>query len=417
VLATLLLRFYRAVPLSIKRLEATRDGIHLSVSNEGLSGLSSIKQFGQLENVLDKLYEASDEVNCVRNVAFATNSAMILRQSLLSTTFYACYGIVALTYRYSLAPAQVLVAYGIASTIAFYFQQILTVSNESQRGFNAVERLDFYATSLPDEGALRVPGFNVSETWPQRGHIAIQQVSMRYREGLPLVIEDMTLDIPGGSKIGIVGRTGAGKSSIMEMLLRTVPLANGSILIDDVDISKIGVHDLRESIAVITQKPTLFYGAVRSNLDPSSSHSDDTLLRALRQARLIDETNTNRRPLSLSSKVEAQGLNFSVGDRQLLSLARALVRGARIIVADESTASVDKRTDSQIQQAMREGFADCTVLTIAHRIHTILLCDKVCVMDSGRCLEFASPKELFLRENSLFRALCDRSGVSRSSFD
>jgi ATP-binding cassette subfamily C (CFTR/MRP) protein 1 len=244
------------------------------------------------------------------------------------------------------------------------------------------------------------------------------------------------MHIGGGERIGIVGRTGAGKSSIMSTLFRLVELSGGHITIDGVDISTIGLHDLRSRLAIIPQDPTLFRGTVRSNLDPFGEHDDLALWSALRQADLVptDEAQAPSSPtapsptagsgtelvvpaareqsrIHLDSVVEEDGLNFSLGQRQLMALARALVRGSQIIVCDEATSSVDMETDDKIQATMAKGFRGKTLLCIAHRLRTIIGYDRICVMDKGRIAEMASPLELWKIEGGIFRGMCDRSGI------
>ena len=203
----------------------------------------------------------------------------------------------------------------------------------------------------------------------------MRDLDMRYRDGLPLVLQGFNMHVRGGERIGIVGRTGAGKSSIMNALFRIVELSAGTIEIDGVDISSIGTHDLRSKLAIIPQDPTLFRGTVRSNLDPFNRHSDLELWVALRQANLVTDdeisaadggTGTGR--VTLDGVVDEEGRNFSQGQRQLMALARALVRGSRIIACDEATSSVDIETDRKIQRAIVQGSEGRTLLCIAHRL-------------------------------------------------
>jgi ABC-type multidrug transport system fused ATPase/permease subunit len=252
---------------------------------------------------------------------------------------------------------------------------------------------------------------------------------MCYRKGLPLVLQGLSMHIKGGERIGIVGRTGAGKSSIMSTLFRLVEISGGHITIDGIDISTIGLHDLRTKLAIIPQDPTLFRGTVRSNLDPFNEHTDLELWSALRQADLVADdqgpgataaANSSSEAVSpvrdpsrihLDSIVEEDGLNFSLGQRQLMALARALVRGSQIIVCDEATSSVDMETDDKIQATIATGFRGKTLLCIAHRLRTIIGYDRICVMDKGRIAEMDTPLELWKKEDGIFRGMCDRSGI------
>jgi ABC-type multidrug transport system fused ATPase/permease subunit len=224
------------------------------------------------------------------------------------------------------------------------------------------------------------------------------------------------MHVGGGERIGIVGRTGAGKSSIMSTLFRLVEISGGSITIDGVNISTIGLFDLRSRLAIIPQDPTLFHGTVRSNLDPFNEHTDLELWSALRQADLVpadaamDDRRTDPSRIHLDSIVEEDGLNFSLGQRQLMALARALVRGSQIIVCDEATSSVDMETDDKIQNTMATGFKGKTLLCIAHRLRTIIGYDRICVMDAGQIAEMDTPLALW-QQGGIFRSMCDRSGI------
>jgi len=270
---------------------------------------------------------------------------------------------------------------------------------------------------VPSEAELHKGAIRPS--WPEHGEITMRNVEMRYRDGLPLVLKGFSIHINGGERIGIVGRTGAGKSSIMSGLFRLVELSAGSIEIDGVDISKIGLHDLRSKLAIIPQDPTLFRGTVRSNLDPFGNHTDEELWGALRQANLVEDVPADGAAASgritLDGVVEEEGMNFSSGQRQLMALARALVRGSRIIVCDEATSSVDIETDTKIQEAIAKGFKGRTLLCIAHRLRTIVKYDRVCVMDAGKIAEIGTPLALF-DTGGIFRGMCDRSKIRREDF-
>lgn len=242
---------------------------------------------------------------------------------------------------------------------------------------------------------------------------------MAYRPNLPLVLRGLTMHIKGGERIGVVGRTGAGKSSIMATLFRLVELSGGSITIDNIDIATIGLHDLRSRLAIIPQDPTLFKGTIRSNLDPFNEHTDLELWSALRQSDLIsadavlDDPSPGR--IHLDGVVEDEGLNFSLGQRQLMALARALVRGSQIIVCDEATSSVDMETDEKIQNTIREGFKGKTLLCIAHRLKTIINYDRICVMDQGQIAELDTPIALY-EKGGIFRGMCERGGIRKEDF-
>ena len=209
----------------------------------------------------------------------------------------------------------------------------------------------------------------------------------------------ITKIINAGEKIGIVGRTGAGKSSLVTAILRLVEIDNGTVYIDGIDVSKIGLNTLRSKVAVIPQDPVLFSGTVRSNIDPFMKYSDDQVWDVLNRCCLRDTFST------LEDKIEESGGNLSVGQRQLVCISRALLSRCCIIIMDEATASVDVETDAVIQRAIRSDFDHATVLTIAHRLNTIMDSDKVLVMDDGKVGEYDTPTELLQKSGGLFASL------------
>lgn len=307
---------------------------------------------------------------------------------------------------------------------------------------------------------------NGSSTWPNEGKIEFRNISMRYASSADSVLKKISFLIPSKSKMGIVGRTGAGKSSIVAALFRICEPYEGELLIDSINILQLPLHQLRNAIAIVPQDPTLFRGSVRFNLDPFNQYSDDEIFNALRRVHMLDHiynmeddpnyySNSDRNSRSYSSEnddvdgiaddssshdsssrgshrsdnsdkqyitvtildsilerkqVAEKGANFSVGQRQLLCLARAILRKASILVLDECTASVDHETDNLIQETIRNDMKDCTVLCIAHRLHTIAYYDHVIVMDQGKVAECAEPFVLINQMDSIFRQMCLTSG-------
>jgi len=292
---------------------------------------------------------------------------------------------------------------------------------EVENYLNSVERVVHYSRSdlMQQEAPHEIPENKPAPAWPEKGAIEFKDLSMRYRPGLPNVLHGISMSIRGGEKIGIVGRTGAGKSSITLALLRIVEYA-GSITIDGVDISKIGLRDLRTKIAIIPQDPTIFSGSVRTALDPFSLYDDARLWDALRRSFLVEDKHTNGSAessagrITLDTMIESESLNLSVGERSLLSLARALVRDTKVVILDEATASVDLETDKKIQQTIQTEFKDRTLICIAHRLRTILNYDRILVLDSGNIAEFDTPLALFRKDDGIFRGLCENSSVTET---
>uniref|UniRef100_A0A674DV02 ATP binding cassette subfamily C member 12 n=1 Tax=Salmo trutta TaxID=8032 RepID=A0A674DV02_SALTR len=277
-------------------------------------------------------------------------------------------------------------------------QYVVRLSTELEAKFLSVERLQEYI-----EAPRRVKDALIPEGWPHKGAISFKDYTMRYRANTPIVLDGLQLNIQPREKLGIVGRTGSGKSSLGVALFRLVEPAAGTIIIDGVDTSAIGLEDLRSKLSVIPQDPVLFIGTVRYNLDPFNSYSDEDIWSALEKTYM--KHTISSLPEKLQSEVVENGENFSVGERQLMCMARALLRNSKIILLDEATASIDSETDSLIQHTIRDVFQDCTMLTIAHRINTVLESDRILVMDAGKAVEFDSPEVLMQRPDSQFAAL------------
>ncbi len=294
---------------------------------------------------------------------------------------------------------------------------------------NSIERLLEYGNDLDQEAPHEIPETKPPADWPSEGRIEFKDVVMRYRPELPAALKNFTMSVGRAEKIGICGRTGAGKSTILTTLFRLVELSEGSILVDGVDISKIGLTDLRQALSIIPQEPLLFSGTIRSNLDPFSLHPDAVLWDAMRRAHLVDTAALTEKAVdaeksgsgthtpvtgrfTLDTVLEDEGNNLSVGERSLVSLARAIVRNSRISVLDEATAAVDLETDQKIQETIRREFKDKTLLCIAHRLRTILGWDRILVMSQGEIAEFDTPRNLFLREEGIFRQMCVKSNIS-----
>ncbi|KAK3884295.1 hypothetical protein Pcinc_011423 [Petrolisthes cinctipes] len=276
----------------------------------------------------------------------------------------------------------------------------------------SVERIIEYAFEVESEAALETPYCTkplLLNNWPSKGGIELMGVTLIYRPDLPPVLHGITASIKPAHKIGIVGRTGAGKSSLMCALLRLCELDSGKILVDGVDISTLALHTLRSNLSVIPQDPVLFQGTLRYNLDPFGEYTDLAVWEALEQAHLRDVISCQDN--GLMSKVEAAGKNFSVGERQLICLTRALLRSSKILMLDEATASVDQETDRVIQATIRQAFNTSTVLTIAHRLNTVAIYDKIMVLEAGQIVEFGSPVELMQRQTSVFREMMVAMGV------
>ena len=424
--------YYRASAREIKRHESVLRSSVFARFNEAITGTSTLRTYGVQGEFSKRLTDAIDNMDSAYYLTFANQRWLAVRLDAIGAVFLVVTGMLIVTNRLSVSPSisGLVLSYlvAISQLLQFTIRQVADVENN----MNAAERIYYYGTSVPEEAPAETQGIQLSEHWPERGQISFKDVHMRYRDGLPLVLKGVNLEIAPGERIGIVGRTGAGKSSIMTALFRLVELSSGQIDIDGVDIKKVGLHDLRSRISIIPQDPTLFRGTVRSNLDPFGEKSDLELWTALRQARLVDDPdpnsttpgsvafsadaatdadgNTSR--ITLESTVESEGTNFSLGQRQLMALARALVRGSQIILCDEATSSIDLESDHAVQQVFARGFQDKTMLCIAHRLETIIGCDRVCVIDDGMVEEIDTPLALYDRGGA-FRRMCDQSQIGR----
>lgn len=275
----------------------------------------------------------------------------------------------------------------------------------------SVERVLEYAKLKSEPPLTTEFKYRPFSGWPDKGTVEFKGVNLRYSEDGDLILKDLNVLIRPQEKIGIVGRTGAGKSSIIQALFRLAYI-EGTIEIDGIDTKTLGLHDLRSQISIIPQDPVLFAGTLRSNLDPFNKRSDDEMWRALESVQLqkvVQDTMVG----GLDCKISDGGSNFSMGQRQLICLARAILCNNRILILDEATANVDPETDQLIQTTIRGNFGDCTVLTIAHRLDTVMDSDKVLVMDAGRIVEFGHPYEL-IQKSGTFKSLIDQTGHATS---
>ncbi|CAG8204861.1 unnamed protein product [Penicillium nalgiovense] len=437
ILFLLASNYYRASAREMKRHESVLRSMVYARFGEAITGVACIRAYGVENQFRRTIRDSIDVMNGAYFLTFSNQRWLSVRLDAVATLLVFVVGVLVVTSRFNVSPSisGLVLSYilAIAQMLQFTVRQLAEVENN----MNATERVHYYGTQLEEEAPLHQA--EVSPSWPEKGHIEFNSVEMRYRAGLPLVLQGLTMDVRGGERIGIVGRTGAGKSSIMSALFRLTELSRGSIKIDGVDISTVGLHDLRSRLAIIPQDPALFKGTIRSNLDPFNEHNDLELWSALRKAYLIGQeqglegeglpsgsgsgtitpvtdTDVKARPinkLTLESPVDDEGLNFSLGQRQLMALARALVRDARVIVCDEATSSVDFETDQKIQHTMAQGFDGKTLLCIAHRLRTIIHYDRICVMDQGRIAEMDAPVALWDKADGIFRAMCERSGITR----
>jgi ABC-type multidrug transport system fused ATPase/permease subunit len=308
----------------------------------------------------------------------------------------------------SLSPSYAGLALYKALSISAILSFLVMMRTFLETGMNAVERIHHYTHDIAQENQI-VPATMaaiLAPDWPRTGLIEFKQYCMRYRPGLPLVLKDLTLTIAAGEKVGIVGRTGSGKSSMLTALFRLVEGAQGQILIDGADIAGVPLKTLRSVLSIIPQDPVLFSGTLRYNLDPFEQYPDAELHDVLKCAQLQDLG-------GLDKEISESGENLSMGQRQLVALARVLLRKPRVLMLDEATASVDMETDAHIQSVIKERVltqGDSTLLVIAHRLSTIVDSSRVLVMDQGSAAEYSSPQELLANKESILSQMVDKMG-------
>ncbi|CAN6247686.1 unnamed protein product [Urochloa humidicola] len=299
-------------------------------------------------------------------------------------------------------------SYGLSLNSLVYFA--ISISCMLENDMVAVERVNQFST-LPSEAPWKIEDRLPSPNWPTHGDIEIKDLKVRYRLNTPLILKGINISISGGEKIGVVGRTGSGKSTLVQALFRLIEPAEGKIIIDGVDIGTLGLHDLRSRFGIIPQEPVLFEGTIRSNIDPIGQYSDAEIWQALERCQLKDVVAS--KPEKLDAPVADSGENWSVGQRQLFCLGRVILKQTRILFMDEATASVDSQTDALIQKITRQEFSSCTIISIAHRIPTVMDCDRVLVLDAGLVKEFDAPSRL-IEQRSLFSSMVEEY-ANRSS--
>lgn len=375
-----------------------------------MAGLSVIRTFGRQKIFLERFCARLNRTLASDFIFRSSVRWFTFRMDMIAVVYVTLTGLIVVLLRDVVTAAQSGLALSCVFAVSTFVPYVMQLKSEMQARFTSVERVLEYTKDLPEEAAAKIETRRVPKNWPWCGQIVMENVKLRYRPDLPLVLHGVTANIKGGEKVGVVGRTGAGKSSLVTTLLRLAELAEGRILIDGVDISTIGLHDLRSAVAIIPQDPVLFEGTVRYNVDPFSEHSDDKIWEALDKAHLKEKISHEEK--QLLCPVEVDGENLSVGEKQLICLARALLRKNKILLLDEATASVDVETDYLIQETIRDAFGHCTVLTIAHRLNTITSYNRVIVMDSGKVIEFDSPENLMNRNDSTFRQMMVAMGIS-----
>ena len=447
--------FYIKSSRDLKRIESVQRSPLYQQFGETLSGVTTIRAYGDERRFIRDNQSRVNKHNRPFIFLWATNRWLALRVDFAGAlvSFFSALFIILKVGSIDAGAAGLALTYAV--TFNEYILWVVRLYAENEQNMNAVERIKDYIDVEKEAGA-EIPETKPSSSWPSEGNVEFVNYSTRYRIDLDPVLRNLNVKIQAGEKVGIVGRTGAGKSSLAMALFRGLEADNGKIMIDGVDISQIGLRDLREAITIVPQDPTLFTGTIRSNLDPFGLFTDEEIFTTLRSVQLIDSpsptrssgyssplatktvpidtppdlaststdeaqanpdltkisTNTHENInvfLNLASPITESGSNLSQGQRQLLCLARALLKSPRVLLMDEATASIDYATDAKIQDTLRE-LQGKTIITIAHRLQTIADYDKVLVLDKGQVIEYDAPWELIRKEDGIFKGMCEMSG-------
>ncbi|NWI64440.1 MRP7 protein, partial [Todus mexicanus] len=395
-------RYYRRTSRELKRLSSVTLSPIYTHFSETLSGLNIIRAMRAAQR-----FESENQLRLEQNqrCLFASNTAMnwldIRLQMIGVAVVTAIAGIAIIQHQKQLGnPGLVGLSLSYALSVTNLLSGLISSFTLTETMMVSVERTEEYTTDIPMEPQDKL--IQVAADWPSQGLVEFQQVVLAYRAGLPNALDGVSFSVYPGEKVGIVGRTGSGKSTLFLALFRMLELKSGRILLDGVDSQLVGLKELRSRLAIIPQDPFLFSGSIRENLDPQGKRTDAELQEVLEQCHLWHVVTQMG---GLDSKLGERGKSLSLGQRQLLCLARALLTQAKVLCIDEATASVDQKTDQLLQQTIRQRFADKTVLTIAHRLNTILDSDRVLVMQAGRVAEMDSPARLSQKDGSLFQRL------------
>ncbi|KAG8408938.1 hypothetical protein J3458_019946 [Metarhizium acridum] len=407
----------------VKRIESNAKSPVFELFNSSLSGVSTLRAFKKTQTYVSRMHSYLDNWDTISVHIWTLNRWLGFRMALIGAVFTTMVGAIVVGSSFVNAA---MAGFTLSFALDFSGNMLMAIRGYAslELDMNAAERVIEYTEVETEDLGGEIP----PASWPTTGAIEVKDLVVSYADDLPPVLNGISFDVKNNERIGVIGRTGAGKSSLTLALFRFLEARSGQVFIDGIDISKIRLYDLRSRLAIIPQDPVLFSGTVRSNLDPFDDHTDDELKECLSRVHLVDSApatpaneasstagstiatkNTNIFR-DLSSGISESGGNLSQGQRQLLCIARAIVSRPKVMVLDEATSAVDMATDALIQRSIREEFTDSTLIVIAHRLSTIADFDRILVLSEGTVAEFGSPRELWETEGSIFRDLCEHSG-------
>lgn len=400
-------QLYMKAQMAVKREMSNAKAPILAHFGTALSGLTSIRAYGAQEEFVKELFIRTDKYSRSNRTLKMLLCWISVRLDTLGGAFTAALGAYML-YVQDLKASNTGFSLTLAAVFGLQILWVVHSVNAFEIQGNSLERIQSYIESeqeaKPSEDG-KPPAY-----WPASGTIRVEGLSARYSPDGPKVLQDISFEIKSGERIGVVGRTGSGKSSLTLALLRSI-YTEGEVYYDGRPTSSTNLDILRKNITIIPQIPELLDGTLRYNLDPFDQYDDATLNDALRAAGLYSlQNNTDKGRITLDTKIASGGGNLSVGQRQILALARALVRGSKLLILDEATSAIDYKTDSVIQSSLRNELnKDMTLITIAHRLQTIMDADKIMVLDAGKLVEFGSPRELLRIVDGKLRSLVNES--------
>ncbi|KAF8318512.1 P-loop containing nucleoside triphosphate hydrolase protein [Clavulina sp. PMI_390] len=446
---------YVSFSRDMRRIESNTRSPMIASFSELINGIATVRAFGTERFFVDKVYRRLDRVQAASYYYWMGNRWLLYRLDSMGAFVVLFATVISIGSGISAGLAGIVISSSSGLIMNLYW--LLRFYTEMEQAMNGVERVHEYM-DIPSEPAGIIEGHRPPAYWPSSaGGVSVENLVLKYSPELEPVLHGVSFDIKPAEKIGLVGRTGSGKSTLALGFFRFVDPAEGKIIIDGIDITTIGLQDLRSRLTIIPQDAVLFSGTIRDNLDPFNEYTDEECLDALGRAQLrtsasptstANPSRQNSRPstpapgtsdsptdtsetaaevvddsastlastersktiITLDTQVSESGNNFSAGQRQLIAMARALLRRSRFVVMDESTASVDFATDIKIQEAIREEFKESILITIAHRLRTIIDYDRVLVLDAGKVAEFDTPKNLIANEDSIFHGMCVKSG-------